>query len=327
MKLHHPLWTHLPALVMVLLMLVALVRVVSLPDPLPVDPDTSQRPDHSGAVCGIVALVFISLSWIGITVVWDELWARLEHRKAFNGWSLMDELVVGMAGGGMLTAFLGRVGAASDFPFSVGFMWFIPAVATAAVLEALRPFRPMDERLSADDTGALEADIAQRTAAGERWTYWEMHNPGWQRAAWLLAAVLTVAATLVPAGELPWQLLAVAGAALGLIVLLRGGLRVAVSSDRVQVRVGLLRFRLFDVKVADITDVRMDEFSPFRESRPLMWRWGAQPRACCLGTRHVVKLQTRQGKQYLIGSDHPERLAAVIGATLRATASTERTEK
>jgi len=41
----------------------------------------------------------------------------------------------------------------------------------------------------------------------------------------------------------------------------------------------------------------------------------------------VVKLQTRQGKQYLVGSDHPERLAAVIGATLRATESTECTEK
>ncbi len=72
-KLHHPLWTHLPAAAMVALMIVALVRVISLPEPLPIDPETSQSPDRWAAVWGIAAVIFGSLAWIGVFAVWDEL--------------------------------------------------------------------------------------------------------------------------------------------------------------------------------------------------------------------------------------------------------------
>jgi len=321
LKLHHPFWTHLPAAAMVLLMLVALAQVISLPDAAPVDSGAWEKPDRWSAAWGIAGVILMSLYWIGITVVWDELWARSEDRKRFNCQSLMDELVIGLTGGALLTFYLGKVGAGNDFPFSCAFLWFVPGGAAAAVLESLRPFRPMEEHLSAEDTRALESDVAERTASGHRWTYWELQNAGWIHAVTVLSAGLMAAAALAWAPVVPpWGALLAVAFLLSLI-LLCGGLRVSVTPDRVQVRVGILGLRMLNIETADVANVEVRELSPFWDYGLLGIRLRWKKRVYCFSGNRAVKLQTRRGKQYLIGSDHPERLAAVIGATLRAVDS------
>lgn len=329
-KLHHPLWTHLPAAVMVALMIVALVRVISLPEPLAVDPHTSESADRWEAAWSILGLILMSLSWVGIGVVWDEMWARSERRKRFRGWSLMDELFVGFTGAGMLSGILRGIGLGNDLPFSFSFLWFIPAATAAALLEWMRPFRSAIQELDVGDAAALAGDIAERVASDDRWSYWEMQRHSWMDVAMVLCVGLGVAAGLPWWHEGPRSVavtLVLAIAWFIVLCVLCGGLRVSVTRKRVQLRMGILGLRVVSLQSRNITSVEVHEYSGLGQSGPVGVPLGGITKAHHYGAHRVVRVRTRQGKEYLIGSDHPERLAAVIGATLRATASTARTEK
>jgi hypothetical protein len=76
-----------------------------------------------------------------------------------------------------------------------------------------------------------------------------------------------------------------------------------------------------NIGTTDTRDVLVCEASPFYDSGPFGIWWGWKNRACYSVGKRAVKLQTRQGKEYLVGSDNRERLAAVIGATLETASS------
>ncbi len=327
-KLHHPLWTHLPALVLVVLMLVAFLQAGPLPDRVPVHFSLSGEPNRWGSPWELLGVYIMALFWVGLSIAGDEAWARHEDRKSFNWFSLLDELLVGFIAGTSF-AYL-RTLAGGGTHFTIPWTTVLPvagmAVALAAVLECLRPFTPVPEHVTSEDTGALEAEIAERSASGDHWAYWETQNPRYIAPVIAVSAGALLLGVVLSLAEAWWVSILCLVGIVGLL-LPYGGLRVGVSPDRVQVRMGILGLRLLTLKRDDITEAEVHSFSPLRDFGGWGIRGNREMKAYFFSGHHGVKLQTRQGKQYLIGSDHPERLAAVIGATLRATQSTECTEK
>jgi hypothetical protein len=206
------------------------------------------------------------------------------------------------------------------FPWATVVPLTAAATGAAAILEALRPFTPMPEQVVWDDTSALETEIAERTKSGERWAYWETQNPRYMSpliavsaAALLLGGVLSLSAG--------WWVSLICFAGAIAVLLPYGGLRVGVSPQRVQVRMGILGIRLLSLSRQDIADAQVHSFSPLRDFGGWGIRANREMKAYFFSGHRGVRLRTREGKQYLVGSDHPERLAAVIGATLDAAGS------
>ena len=319
-KLYHPLWTHLPAVAVVLLMVFAVLRAMPLPQEAPVHFGIGGQPDRYGSPWEVFGTTIgLSLAFIVLSVILDDLWARQENRKTFNWLSLLDEIAAGVMGGAAL-AYAGML-AQEDLVFR--FSWpAVPivigcAVSAGVVLELVRPYIPGPDQVAAEDTSALEEAIAKRVSSGQTWAYWETQNPAWMTALIVLAVGGLLFGTVVYWSTAPWTVAFMLIPA-ALLVLMYGGLRVVVTPDRVVVRLGVLGIRLLRLKTADITQAEVHRFSPLRDFGGYGIRGNREMKAYFLrGTRGVL-ITTTQGKKYLIGSDHADRLAAAVRAVVPA---------
>src|SRR5512136_175901 len=92
----HPLWTHLPAIAALLIMIGYLIFSSPLPAQAPVHFGFNGVADAYGSPWLFLGVTLgISLFFIGLSVFMDDLWARQEKKKSFNWFSLLDEIVVG----------------------------------------------------------------------------------------------------------------------------------------------------------------------------------------------------------------------------------------
>ena len=96
-----------------------------------------------------------------------------------------------------------------------------------------------------------------------------------------------------------------------LFLSLIGTLRVQVNSERLILRSGL-GFRLLRLSVAEISNMEVETVHPLAD----FGGWGVGGRrgvrSYLFGGNRGVRLETRDGKKYLIRCREPERLAAVI---------------
>jgi uncharacterized membrane protein len=99
-KLVHPLWTHIPALAILVVLIIYIATAGELPAKAPVHFNTEGVADSYGSPLLVFAFTIgLSAGYIILSVFLDELWARQESAKAFNWLSLLDEIVVGSMGG------------------------------------------------------------------------------------------------------------------------------------------------------------------------------------------------------------------------------------
>jgi hypothetical protein len=254
--------------------------------------------------------------WLALFILIDELWARQENRKTFNWLALLDDgIIAGVAA--MVTQYGDFRQASVTAPgWPVVLTWVAGAVAAAAVIEYLRPYVPHERNYQPEDTSRLEAEIGAFVEEGRPWVYCEIQNPAWM--SWGIVA--TVVAFLVGA----YQAFAQARAdaiVLGLVglamVFLYGGLRVMVTPERLQVRWGVFGIPLLRLRLAELTSVQVHEFSPLREFGGYGIRFNRRMKAYYFRGNRGVLVETERGKKYLIGSDHPERLAAVLDVARR----------
>jgi uncharacterized membrane protein len=95
-RLLHPLWAHVPAVAALIFIIVYTIVMGPLPSNAPIHWDFHGQIDNYGSpYLGFGIIVGLSVIFIGISVLFDELWARQEKRKRFNWFSLFDELTVG----------------------------------------------------------------------------------------------------------------------------------------------------------------------------------------------------------------------------------------
>jgi hypothetical protein len=317
--LSHPWWTHLPAVGVLLVTTewTALLIVFGAEGPSAYVNHVNQYPTLGQFVSYFAP---IGILVIGISVLIDELWARQEIRKTFNWMSLLDEVAIGvMLGYGKAHYFFPSTVALGTLRHTVGIngpgaTLVAVMIAAAALLEAFRRPAPREKHVIAE-TGALEAELTRRAESGERIAYFESQNP-----AHVTVLVIVVGALLIFAAVMSWRatmpwvallLLLTAGAT----ALVYGGMRVSVTSTLLDVRLGMLGIRLLTLPTAEINEVSVGGAAGVQDLGD-RGRQNREVRAFSLSGPKGVGITTALGRKYLIGSDHPERLAAVLRAVM-----------
>ena len=171
-------------------------------------------------------------------------------------------------------------------------------------------------QLPSEDTRQIEHEVALRQNAVQRWVYWDAQNPRYVK--WYLpvfgAGLLVLGATSWTSNR--WAASMAFFGGLLVLLLCAGGFRTRVTPAAFSLRAGLLGIPLLTLKTSDITEVQVHTFSPLADFGGYGIRRNRQMLAFFLQGRQGVKLATRQGRQYLVGSDQPQRLAAVILAAV-----------
>jgi len=313
-KLVHPLWTHLPALLLILTAVFFTVRALPLPDPAPVHFDLSGQPNAYGSPWLSSALLLgLSLGFLVLSFWLDELWARQEKKKTFNWMSLFDEFAIGSMCGVQI-AYVNMLASQQQvFPFPWVEMVAACGLGTglAVVLEFMRPYRHYERKLKVEDASLIAEEITSIVQAGQPVSYWESQNPPYMRALMVIIPLIMIIAAVFTWTPLPWLSILLALIAVAMIGTY-GGFRTQVTREMVTVRMGLLGIKLLQLKTADISSVEVHSFSPLQDFGGYGIRFNQEMRAYYLQGDRGVKITARDGKKYLIGSDHPEHLAAVI---------------
>ncbi len=318
-RLHHPLWTHLPALACVAALAWAFVAYRPWPESIGLHFGADGRPDRYGSPWELLlwAMLFPCFFIIG-SVVLDEIWARQEPRKRFNYLALTDELIVGLMAGVIVRQL--ELASKGDIdivlPWRAGLLAALAAAAAAVIMELLRPHRPAPTPEIEHESPERLAALIDRIRSDQQWAYWESQAPFYVYALFGSISALAVVMAGLLSISLPVRIVIFAG---GIAVLLvGGGFRVTVTADRLMVRMGLIALPVLRLKLADIREAEIHDFAPLVNFGGWGIRWNGRIWAYYWRGRTGVKLLTARGREFLIGSDRPERLAAVVRAAIAA---------
>jgi len=318
MKLYHPLWTHSAAFAMLLFRSGVVLLGLSVPGEFPTHFGPG-GPDRWGAAWelplqGLIASIFVVVISIGI----DGAFAQ-HGERSFNPFCLIDEFLVGHFTA-MAIQDLARIqGRPEPGLWKTTLVVWAVAVPIAIVLERLRPPAAAEPETKpctdSDNDERLAREVAASQKSGRRWMYWESQCPGW--ASWgmpvLGACFVALGAAEAHSGDrghgafLVLLGIAMAGS-------LGGGLRVSVGRGELTVRIGYFGWRVLQLTLSGIASVEVHSFNPLKDFGGWGLRWNREMRAVFLRGDRGVKITNHDNSRYLIGSDQPERLAAVIEA-------------
>jgi hypothetical protein len=317
-KLTHPLWTHIPAIGTLVFIIIYTLVSGPLPSRAAIHFSFRGVPNSWASPYLVFAIVAgLSVLYIGISVLFDELWARQEKKKKFNWISLFDELSVGFLAG----TYIGYIQYLKSGDLLFKFSWPIIAGVTvgllvlASILDMLRPFRPAPQKVAFSDTAAREKDLADMIKRSESFVHWESQNPFW-------ITLVTVVLPVILFGVAAWVWFSVPWASLVLIVTAAmmffpyGGMQVAVTRRDITVRFGIIGSRVLRLKTDEIESVELAEFSPIADFGGYGIRRNKEIWAYYMRGSRGIKLTTTEGKKYIIGSDRPEELYAVAQAVV-----------
>jgi hypothetical protein len=81
-------------------------------------------------------------------------------------------------------------------------------------------------------------------------------------------------------------------------------------------KLGVIDIPLLKLNVVDINIDETHKFSPLKDFGVYGIHFNREMKAYYLSGNRGVKLAMDNGKKYLIGSDHPDRLTAIINALI-----------
>jgi hypothetical protein len=313
-KLIHPIWAHLPAVTALAVFLAYYFAGSTLPAVVPLHFDSGGIPNRLGSPWEVVGLMIgLSLLFITISFILDELWGRQEKQKTFNWLSLMDDITIGAMAGiniGYLV-YLRQGSEVFNFPWVYLGLVGGGTVVLAAILELIRPYRHYSPALVESPALSLDEEISRRIKSKAPFVYWDYQNPLYVSLISVLMPLLMVGIAVWIWFEQPW----LSGLLLVVTIpslIMYGGLRVIITRHDLTVRLGILGIKVLQLKMADIAAVEKHEFAPLRDFGGYGIRFNREIQAYYLRGNRGVKLTTVSGKKYLIGSDNTERLVAVI---------------
>ncbi len=313
-KLVHPLWTHLPSIVALIILVILVLTAGPLPAEAPVHFGFSGEPNRYGSPWEVFGITIgLSVIFILVSVLLDELWARQEKAKSFNWLSLMDDIFVPFMAGVSLgyLSFLKSGDDSFTFPWVYALPMVGGAVIIAVILDMLRPYRPYPAPSVTEESPDLKDEITKSLRDNASFVYWDYQNPFYVT---LITVVLPLVMFLVAA--ITWFSQAWAGIVtlvVGIMLIIPyGGQRTLVTRSQVAIRWGILGIRVLRLKIADITGVEIHEFQPLKDFGGYGIRVNREMWAYYLRGNRGVKITRTQGKTVLIGSDHPEALLAVL---------------
>ena len=312
-KLHHPLWTHLPALACIAIN-TGLLLYAQLPARIPAD-FKNGLPDSWGSplelwltMLGLPLLLLIGSGLL------DERCARYEQERQFNWFSLIDELLIGLWVGKNVKIIpqLSNPEPVLSGWWPLALLFAGGAVALAVLLELRRPYRPETQRWTAVDVAALARNIQPQFQPGGHWLYWEKHSPLWWR---LLVVILTIPLVLIAVGlaqESAYGTVFFAFFAM-LFASGYGGFHVVVTPGRLTIRSWRLGLLLLRLKLANVKSVEVVKFNALADQFGWgLYRYSFSLRAWgfILGGNRGVMVHMKRGRKFLISSSTPEQLAA-----------------
>ena len=318
-KLIHPLWTHLPSLAALVLLIIRLITTNIPSGKVAIHFDSKGLPNGYGSAWSSFWLAIgLSILFIGLSIVLCESWAREEKKKTFNWLSFFDNITVPF----LLSVSLGYLEYlktnAMTFVFPVPNMLLITggAAAMSILLELLRPYKTNPRLIAAVDTTTMEKEVEQRLIKGEKFIYWQSQNPVYFSIIFTVVPVIFLLIAVYMWTQMPW--LSIEFFVIGLAMMIfYGGMRAVANREYVTVRFGIFGMRVLRIPIADITEVNVHEFSALRDFGGMGIRSNGHMTGYFLRGSRGVKITTLNEKQYLIGSDQPEELNAVMKAFVK----------
>jgi hypothetical protein len=315
-KLVHSLWTHLPAAAALFILIGYIISAGPLPAVAPVHFNASGAPDRYGSPWIAFGLnIGLSVLFILISIIIDELWARQEKAKSFNWLALLDEIVVGtMAGTGLgYLNFLTTGSGTFGFPWTQLLFFSGGTMVLAVIVETFRPYRPDSTQTPIEESRIEDAELAEQLKKGSSFVYWDYQNPFYITLLTTALPLVMFISAIFSWSEEAW--VAVLLCAVGLLLIIPyGGQRTLVTRQEVTVRWGIFGIKVLQLKVSEIANVETHEFAPLKDFGGYGIRFNREMKAYFLQGTRGAKITTAAGKKYLIGSDHAERLVAVISA-------------
>jgi hypothetical protein len=320
-KLVHPLWTHLPALAALAVFLAVMFVSLPLPSWAPVHFGFDGEPDRYGNPWGFVWFVIgFSLFFIVLSGFLDELWARQEKKKSFNWLCWLDDITVGWMGavGAGYLLFLRDGGYNFTLPWGLTGIMAGGAVVLSLILESIRPYWPYTGKLADNDTQFSETELARQIKDNSSFVYWESQNPVWVSLVTIVLPLVFFGSAVMVWFAEGWVLFVfiyVAASALisiAVIACIYGGQRNVVTREELTIRWGVAGLKVLRLKTADISALVLHEFEPLKDFGGYGIRFNREMKAYYLRGSRGVKITMQNGKKYLIGSDQPERLLAVL---------------
>jgi hypothetical protein len=318
LRLHHPLWTHLPALACIAVNL-ALLLSTRLPARVPTHFNKYGLPDDWGSPLNVwIMMIGVPLILVIGSAVIDELHARHQQERRFNWASLLDELLVAfLAGVGVeMIPQLSQPDPILSGQWQMVLIFSIGSVALAALLEFLRPYRPGVREEEVDVTPMVQSIQPQIQQSG-RWMYWERHNTIWWRC---IVAVIAFFFALA-AGDMARKGDYGGGVFCSLMALFSvfgyGGFRTVVTPGRLRIRSWSLGLTFLRLKLINVNSVKVMWFNALADFfgwglyrySPSLRAWGF-----VLGGRQGVMIQMKNGRKFFISSSSAEKLAAATEA-------------
>ena len=305
-RLVHPWWTHLPAVAALVVLFVRIAVSGPFPNNVPIHFNYGGEADKYGSPWLVFGLVIgLSVFFILLSGLLDELWARQEKKKTFNWLSLLDDVVVGA----MVGTSLG-VGSTA-FPWNYLGLVCGSTVVLAVILEMIRPYRFYRHNIVEPDTEVLKPEIIRRLDGNVPFVYWDSQNPFYITLLTTVLPLVLLGSAVGAWFDEPWVSLMLVLVALFLIMPY-GGLRVIVTRENITIRFGIFGFRVLRLAMTEIAEVGTHRFSPLKDFGGYGIRFNREMSAYFLRGTRGVKITTVKGKKYLIGTDNAERLAAVI---------------
>ncbi len=314
--LKHPLWIHLPAVAALIVFCVYVFRVLPLSGRVPIHFDTAGIPNSYGSPWLVVGLTIgLSLLYIAISFVLDDMWASQERKKTFNWLTVMDDVIVGAICGAGIGFLLYLESGSELFSFPWGWMLGLGGggLILSILLEMLRPYRNNNQRKSSIGEVKIAGDLAEQIKGSSAFVFYDSQNPPLMNLVTIVLPLIMFVWAALSYSEAAWVsiLLAVTGF---LLFIPYGGLRTMVTRRNITVRFGLFGFRVLSLNIAEIASIEAVEFSPLKDFGGYGIRFNREMKAYYLRGNRGVKLAVANGKKYLLGSDEPETLAEVIQA-------------
>jgi hypothetical protein len=323
-KFIHALWTHLPAVAALIILIVYIIVSGPLPSTVPIHFNSAGEPNGYGPPWALNGLIIVlSVFFIALSIFFDELWARQEKAKTFNWLSLFDDITVGWMVGITLGYLEYIYTNATIFVFPWKYIGLVGGVSVilAILLEMIRPYRSHPEKIGEGDTPAFKTEITRRLQGSTPFVYWDYQNPFYVSLLTMILPMIFIMIGILSWSlswfDQPWQSVMFFIMAV-LFVVPYGGQRVLVTRHDITVRWGMVGFRVLQIAVKDVTMVEKHEFSPLRDFGGYGIRMNRDTTAYFLSGNWGVRLTTVKGRKYLIGSNNTDRLVEVIKAVSSA---------
>ena len=276
------------------------------------------EPNNYGSPWSVFGLIIgLSVFFIVLSAFLDELWARQESAKTFNWLSLLDDVVVGAMVGITLgyLFYLKNTNNAYEFPWNYLGMVGGGATVLAILLEMARPYRPFPGRLIESKNETLKAELALHLKENSAFAYWDYQNPLYVTLLTTSLPLVLLLSAILSWFSQGWVAVLLIIVAI-LLVIPYGGLRTVVTRQNITVRFGLLGIRVLKIKTEEITKVELHQFKPLKDFGGYGIRFNREMNAYFLRGTTGVKITGKSGKPNLVGSDTPEKLAAVIDTVI-----------